>query len=398
MPSHDRCEGQGQFVLSDEERQQFARLADELQLRQHQEMVHDLIEDDRPTANGEVWKRETQQRFRNYKAASDLNDFPAMAIILAAILRNPLEPKPTGGNRQQASEDHDVNNIRKCLRVLNTTRRVGKAMAKLRQSRRFQITSQNKQVIKNLFINRDVDLEIPLDIKTNPIYDFILNPETVRITLKNKDKTTGKGPSNMGYGDLQCLVNAPNFLSDLTCLLNDILNDRIPRESEASQILRGLRGVALEKKNPDEARPIGVCEVLTNLAMSCQIKQMENEIKSNLGPHDFGFRVADGCALPAIATQAIFDSSVRVAIIKADVENAYGRTRRAEVLKHLIQHHPKLVRSFLATHENPSTIAFEGMEEFNINEGLIQGNSASPAYAQMVYSKVVELCGVNSPI
>jgi len=77
---------------------------------------------------------------------------------------------------------------------------------------------------------------------------------------------TGEGPSNIGYAELQKLAKQkPSFLQQLTRLLNDFINGKLPRDSDAVAKLKAARGVAIEKAN-GKPRLIGVRETITNLA------------------------------------------------------------------------------------------------------------------------------------
>ena len=76
-------------------------------------------------------------------------------------------------------------------------------MSALRQSGLFRITAENEDLVRAIFVERTVELDVPEDIRTNPDYDFEVSAEVLKDLLEKKDKE--KGMSNMGYGELQGL-------------------------------------------------------------------------------------------------------------------------------------------------------------------------------------------------
>ena len=92
----------------------------------------------------------------------------------------------------------------------------------------------------------------------------------MRRIILSKDPTTGRGPSNWGYKDIQELSLEPGFVDNLAMLLEDYVNGRFPCESEFARSMRRMVGVALSKKDPRECRGLGLREVLANLAASVE--------------------------------------------------------------------------------------------------------------------------------
>jgi hypothetical protein len=148
--------------------------------------------------------RDTEERFRNYQVAHAQKDYNRMATIGADILNNPLqEPQARVIPRPVTDDEHTVTSVRNCLRVLTTSGRLGKAKRTLVSSKLFAITSQTAPTIHKLFIPRKEPLKVPLDVQTNSLYDFTVDKEIVLDVMTHKDRTTGRGLSNVGYVELQ---------------------------------------------------------------------------------------------------------------------------------------------------------------------------------------------------
>jgi hypothetical protein len=233
-------------------------------------------------------------------------------------------------------------------------------------------------------------LEIPDDVWTNDRYGLKLEWDVICEVLSNKHPQTGKGPSNIGYGDLVKLVKRDaNFGTHLTILLNDITNGKLPMDSTAMQNLNTAVGVALMKAN-GKPRPICVRETILNLGYAAISRQEARAIKEKLTPFDFGFRVSNGSAIPPILTQSLIDGARKngeqLIVIKLDIRNAYGSTFRSKILEFLKKELPQLVRSFLVTYRGATKIKFPNMDGVDMTEGLIQGDPMAPAYAQLMYS------------
>jgi hypothetical protein len=137
-----------------------------------------------------------------------------------------------------------------------------------------------------------------------------------------------------------------------------------------------------------------VREVLTNLAYSALVREYASSIKACLGPLDLGFQTPDGSALPSVLIQCRLARARRhcnqYVVVKLDLVNAYGNSSRAAILSLLVARLPRLVRAFLVSHEFASTMHFPGMAPVEVHEGLLQGDPAAPAFAQLLYSHVCQ--------
>lgn len=401
LPGHEHCPSQEKFRVDDVAKKNFAKSRDADLEAQHVETVASLLGASEDTPIGEkpkkrnAWVTDSLARLADYASASNSRDFIRMDEIAEWIIKNPLEKrKEKYETTRPTHSDPEADAIHRAARVLRIEGLPGKALNKLRSSALFKITRANEHLMRNLHPRRKMPMQIPADVGTNPTYAFELDERYVDEVLGAKSKETGRGMSNWGYGDLQTLWKNPEARKHLMILLNDMANDRLPRQGVFSKQMRFLRGVALQKKNPNEARPIGVREVFANLVSAAQNRQLEKDIKANFGPNDFGYRVKNGTIIPALTAQSIINEARQLGknlfLIKIDLTNAYGTTPRAVVANYLVKHLPKMVRLFLATHENPSTIKYEGMDTFEIEEGLTQGDALAPAYSNLIYASVCE--------
>jgi hypothetical protein len=392
---HTGCVSQTQ-PLTAQAKKDFAQKKDEISKEQHTKQVRNMVEPTQPVsrrAEARNWSRGFLLTLSEYAAASRQKDTPRMETLLKALIESSAGRRTA--RRRSSSKVHDIEaSIRRAINILRSTGRAGKAMAALRASGVLEITPEVESEIRRLYPKRTVDLNVPDDTFTNPDYEIELDAELVGEILRTKDRHTGRGFSNLGYGDLQSLLDESGFLANLTILLQDLVNCRIGRDSEAMAKLLTARGVPIAKLN-GKPRPIGVREVLINLALSVAVRQEESNIKNSLSDDDFGFKVKDGAALPAHRALALLERArylgVQLVIVKLDIKNAYGTTFRASVLDVLLKTCPKMVRAFLATHQVPHQVIFPGMDPVHAAEGLTQGDPAAPAYAQLLYGHLCQI-------
>lgn len=80
-----------------------------------------------------------------------------------------------------------------------------------------------------MFVEPQQGLVVPAKAYTEAKYTVKLREAAVEEHLRSKDRTTAKGPTGMGYGDLQDLVEEKDFVKHLTTLLNAIVSGSISR-------------------------------------------------------------------------------------------------------------------------------------------------------------------------
>jgi hypothetical protein len=294
----------------------------------------------------------------------------------------------------KAQDDQPAANVQACAKVLAAGGRLKKATSKLQSQKVFDVsTAEHRQTLKDLLVDREIDLEVPDDLYTNPKYHFKVNPVTMVEVLMGKDKTTGRGLSNWGFGDLQALCSDPKaeVIQHLATFLEAYVNGGFEPRGEFMRAMRSLLGLALQKKNPDEARGVGIREVFANLASAVQVREEMGSVVHKLSAFDLGISAQDGVLEEGIALQTRINmartSGEDLVVIKLDIVKAYDNTRRASILRLLIKQSPSLVRHFLAIYGPASSLHYIGMQEvFEVKEGLITGDSLSPLFATMVYS------------
>jgi len=388
---HANCQIQVQQTPPEAQRD-FAQRNETIQQLQHQQELHRIVEPDPPSRRmaRSDWIRIMLDNFRDFARYAELGDSSGIASAAGNIIRNSPRTRKEWSQPTRNDQDDELYNIRRSIRILQTSGRKGQAMDALRAGKMYTVTPEREPIIKGLYVPRTVDLEFPDDVWTNDQYNFKVDSTVVETVLKQKHPHTGKGPSNIGYGDLATLLDEdPLFLKHLTIFLESLLNGKIPKDSQAMFDLKAARGVPIEKSN-GKPQPIGVRECLTNLAYAVQSKQATDAIKQELCEDDYGFKVRNGTAIPVIRVQSHIDEArkegLQLVVIELDIRNAYGTTQRNGILKLLLEKFPDLVRGFLVTHQTPSTIKFPNMDAFEIDEGIIQGDPMAPAYAQLMYS------------
>lgn len=240
-----------------------------------------------------------------------------------------------------------------------------------------------------LFIPRQKDLDIPEDVWTNDRYKVSIPTATVIEVLKSKSRTTGTGPSGMGYGALQDLIRNKEVMKGLTNFIIGYLNGGLAPLGEAARALRTARVIPLTKEN-GKPRCIAVREIIVNLAYSALVRHFRPAISEHLSRYDIGFGTQDCSAFPIHLLNRYINRAMKAhrsyLIVKLDIKNAYGTTFRSSLLRLLVEKLPKLVRPFLVGYEFASSLQVEGRESIEVDEGLLQGDPAAPAFAQLLYA------------
>jgi hypothetical protein len=389
----------------------FAKKTDEIEDDHHNEEVKDILNTDNPaTPNRKQSLASLRGRLlmglNDFSDAAAQNDTPRMEAILESTLSS-FE----NYNRDRAEaripkvvnvdKDDTITRAKRAMQLLKSPARVGKARRALEASPLYTVTSDNIHEVEAMFVDPAKALVIPDEAYTNPKFTTKLTSTFVEETLRSRDRTTARGPSGMGYDDLQNLIDEKDFIKHLTVTLNAIIAGEIGPQSAAAKRLRTARMVTLQKPN-GKPRCIAIREVLVNLAFASLIRQERVSIKRLLGNQDIGFATPDGGAFPihvlqSKATQAMLTEQNYV-FISLDIINAFGTTDRQAVLDILLNRLPKLVRPFLASYGHPSLMQVKGFNDITVEEGLLQGDPAAPAYAQLVYAMCCRKAREEAPV
>lgn len=364
----------------------------------------DLLGTDNPSPLSQSTKNTLLELFRNLRLACDQGDTHRAETLLGRVLiAFPERKGPPKAGPNPENQSNGMSRVMACLACLRKGGFITKAMARLLPSKLFGVTPSNEHMLRNLFVPTREQIRGPSDVWESDTYITKISNETVEEVLKSRDKTCGRGPSNWGYGDLQTLAKgSSSFIGDLRVIIEAILNGRIRPCSDVAAKLREGRGVALEKSN-GKPRPIGIREVIMNLAYACLVREYEARIKSCLSPFDLGFRTPDGSAFPAIVAQAMWYEACALSepryFLFVDIENAYGTTSRSKVLQVLEKHRLyALIRPFLFTHAYESNFHFPGMgSPISMVEGLVQGDPSAPAWSQLVYADICQEVREEAP-
>jgi hypothetical protein len=134
---------------------------------------------------------------------------------------------------------------------------------------------------------------------------------------------------------------------------------------------------------------------VTSLAYAALVRQFRGEITQHLSDSDVGFGTADAAAAAILTLQSRIQrasaQNKQSIVLKLDITNAYGTTRRNRVLQLLIKKLPILVRPFLVAYKHATRLKIRGREHcINVMEGLLQGDPAAPAFAQLLYADCCE--------
>jgi hypothetical protein len=331
---------------------------------------------------------------REIAIAATSQDFQQCSILVQLMLTTFQDQRQTVRHPRKPPGEFDT--ISKAMSVLRASGRIGKSMDSLRALPLYVITPESSLAIIALYPPRRGPIEFPQDLFTNDEYSISIDTEVIKGVLRRKDRTVGRGPSGMGYGDLKSAAEKNEaFISDLKVVLEVIVNGRLPADSPAMQTLTDLDGKPL-RKDTGKPRPIGVSEVILNTGIAAAVQQDTGDIKAALTDDDYGFRTKDGQLIPGMRANTLLgkarEENRQLVCIKVDIKNAFGTTPRNFILKTLLKKGLKrLARLFVVTHLRARNITFEGMDPIGQVEGIVQGDPAAPAYAQLAYS---DICNV----
>ena len=156
--------------------------------------------------------------------------------------------------------------------------------------------------------------------------------EMMRI-IRSSDNGSASGPSGWGGNMLSSLAESSICRGGIIALLKDITNGNIP--DEARQYLLASRLVGLNK--PDAGvRPIAVGELFYRLAGVIAVRKVTAAAAELLSPHQYGIGVSGGAERIVHSMQySLLDKTVKRAVLKVDISNAFNSCDRAAMLQKL---------------------------------------------------------------
>ena len=400
IPRHNNCSHQQQPPTPQAQRE-FARAEEALA---HDHLHENILTELQPIPSGIPARHDIPgQLLCALGDAATMKDGPRVEALLLQLLAH-FKP-PTSRVGETAAGTTATGVLKRAKRALRLLRK-GAPFRKVRLAMdtvlRFVVTADNVHLLRGsalptggfdstgLFIPRQVNLSIPDNVWSDSQFEVKINHKVVLEVLKSRDRTTGRGLSGMGYGDLQVFSDNPTMITALTEFIEFYLNGGLSSGAEAASALRQARLVTLAKSS-GKPRGIAVREVLTNLAFAVLVRQFRPQICEHLSRFDVGFGTPDCCAFPIHLLNTYItrcqQNEEPYVILKLDIKNAYGTTHRAAILELLCRKLPQLVRPFLVGYEFATPLHLEGWDGITADEGLLQGDPAAPAFAQLLYAE-----------
>ena len=119
----------------------------------------------------------------------------------------------------------------------------------------------------------------------------------------------------------------PQCVESFSVLISHIINNQLPVEAKAMLTSSSL--VALGKKGGG-VRPIAIGELFYRIAAQYAMKLVAPDVKSVLGPHQYGVQTPNGAAQVIHAIQHLLQSG-DLACLSIDIANAFNSLERAAI-------------------------------------------------------------------
>ena len=223
----------------------------------------------------------------------------------------------------------------------------------------------------------------------------IVSTEEVALAIRSFPNSSAGGPDGLLPQHLKNMTGAsaesggPVLLSELTTLVNIILQGKIPRT--ARPLFFGANLTALTNK--DGVRPIAVGCTLRRLAAKTAGRRIMDAMGELLAPRQLGYGTKLGCEAAVHATR-LFLSNLQPgqAILKLDFQNAFNCIRRDKMLQAVSSLAPELAPFVHAAYSEPSTL-FWGETTLMSSEGVQQGDPLRPLLFCLTIHKLTSQLG-----
>ena len=167
--------------------------------------------------------------------------------------------------------------------------------------------------------------------------DVVYTIEAVRVGINSKRSDSAPGMSGLCARVIkQCWHRSSSDQKTHLCSLLDILgNGHVPRTWQRFLYeMHLLKGVALPKPKSDSVRPIGIAEILSNIANTILTKARRPTFMEVCGGN-LAIGVRGGQEAMANATRAALKADPSLVAVNLDVRNAFGTASRRILLKEL---------------------------------------------------------------
>jgi hypothetical protein len=275
--------------------------------------------------------------------------------------------------RQQTDEDLNKR-ITRCKALIRAGED-GKALQTLSQEAKAPSNSETWKELKRLHPEASVEElreveRIRPDDQGSRKQPFQATVDAVNRALKSSKITSSPSSSGVSYAHLKAIGATPDGREAITKVTNFVLQGKTPRNST----LRSAKLIALSK-GADKVRPIAIDETLFRLISRTVAKEMKDDFRDLLAPHQFGVGTQGGQE----AITYLINENTRKGTpctLAIDMTNAFNTVSRAHLLKQVAIHVPELFPYAKWAYGSPNLLQWEG-EELYASRGIKQGDPLS---------------------
>jgi hypothetical protein len=316
----------------------------------------------------------------------------ALATLLTAELpARPHRDLPDGVSQLDA-------NVRKAGKRI-ARGQPGRAARALQEGPRYVIRSESEATAVRALFPRGAPLPGPtLELRAH-VAPRIEDAAVNRI-IKRKDALSAAGPSGIGYKQLKALRKlGPEWVTAVR-LISQAVADCWFADSVAEEPLAACTLTLLQKPNSTKPRPIGIGEVIVNLARSAAASIIARELAERF-PDDFGLATAAGVEAAIHRAVYLLDNTPDGVLLLLDANNAFGRVLRASILEGALRYAPSAVPLLRSLYGSAGLAYFPladgNYDTLRITRGVRQGDSLGPVLFMLAVLPVLEALRAAQP-
>ena len=309
----------------------------------------------------------------------------AHALFEPHLLERKHKPLPDGVSRASA-------NAARAHRALKRGA-IGKAMHALQAGELFEVDSPaNEDKVRQLAPGGDAPS--CLTFEDRKICPPRLSNGATKHIVCSKDSHSAPGPSGISYGVLQRLRKVlGNVWIRAVRILSQLILEGYFDGTAAAARLSACALTLLKKEVGDKPRPIGIGEVLANIARSHAAGVVARRLAEK-HIHDFGLARSAGVeAAIRSVTQQLEEHPTHVAL-GLDSSNAFGSVYREAIRAGAEALAPELLSSLFSLYASPSAAYFSrsdgSVSHVLFSRGVRQGDALGPLLFMIALIPILE--------
>ncbi len=277
---------------------------------------------------------------------------------------------------------------RRCLKLVREVGQYGKAVQALTSH---GVANSNEATIKILRSKhpQGPPPQFPRD-KLDTTVPFSVDKEEVFEALTSFPKGTACGRSGLRVSHLLEMSSSPNFLHNLTSVVNIMAAGLAPHA--LAPLLASAPLAPLLKKDGG-IRPVAIGEVLRRLVSKLALTKVRHKAATMLSPLQVGVGVPHGAeAIIHGLNRAIRDKdhiTQDSTLVLVDLENAFNMVSRQAFIDAIYQYFPALTQWVLYTY-GCEAVLFCGSEIISASCGVQQGDPLGPLLFCLVLQPLLQ--------